>query len=452
MHSTPRQATAGIQRLYAILLLSVIVLIAMTAIIVIQHLHKNADTSRRVQTMLVRLAASASTMDALEWEAMAKLQLEDDLMKQVAQERTRIQAQTDELTATEEILEPLHEVSEKVSVYLKAMDAEFRVLAHGDLHAAREIGEKQVDPAFDALSDAIGEAMEAYDVRARRTMQHTNIGTALVIISAVGIVSLFFSRLAKAQRVLAVAKIEQQMLHQINEELEVRVQERTAELERAQHQLVATARQVGMAEVANSVLHNVGNVLNSVNVSATVMVDQLHWFTLVDFPPAVQLLHEHTADLGAFLMHDPRGRLLPAFLTLLAEHWSRERAELLKEYEALLGHVQHIKEVVKRQQALSEAAQVEKRLGVRSQCLPDGQLCIEVIDNGPGLTPEHLQQLFTHGFTTKQHGHGLGLHASFFAACEMDGTLSGHSDGPGRGARFTVLLPVRSPEQGQEAA
>jgi C4-dicarboxylate-specific signal transduction histidine kinase len=224
------------------------------------------------------------------------------------------------------------------------------------------------------------------------------------------------------------------------------------------------------------------------------------------------------ADLGAFLMHDPRGRLLPDFLTLLEEHWSREHAELLKECEALLGHVQHIKEVVKRQQALSglsglvesasvtriiedaltinaaalaqsgisvqreladlppllldglklgqilvnpirnaqealgEAAQVEKRRGVRSQCLPDGQLCIEVIDNGPGLTPEQLQQLFTHGFTTKQHGHGLGLHASFFAAREMDGTLSGHSDGPGRGARFTVLLPVRRPEQGQEAA
>ena len=75
-----------------------------------------------------------------------------------------------------------------------------------------------------------------------------------------------------------------------------------------------------------SVLHNVGNVLNSVNVPATVMVDQLRCSALVDFPPAVQLLHEHTADLGAFLMHDPRGRLLPAFLTLLAEHWSRERA------------------------------------------------------------------------------------------------------------------------------
>ena len=136
------------------------------------------------------------------------------------------------------------------------------------------------------------------------------------------------------------------------------------ELAKLNKQLVDTSRTAGMAEVANSVLHNVGNVLNSVNVSATVVSDRLRGSALKDFPPAVELLRSHQGDLAAFLTDDPRGRQLPGFLSLLADHWTDEQASLLKETETLNGHVQHIKEVVKRQQALSglsgmvEAAQV----------------------------------------------------------------------------------------------
>ena len=49
--------------------------------------------------------------------------------------------------------------------------------------------------------------------------------------------------------------------------------------------------------------------------------------------------------------------------------------------------------------------------------------------------------MFSHGFTTKRHGHGFGLHSSANAAKELGGTLTAHSDGPGRGALFTVELP-----------
>src|SRR5262249_16802353 len=52
-------------------------------------------------------------------------------------------------------------------------------------------------------------------------------------------------------------------LRRANDDLEKRVEERTRELRLAQAQLVETARSAGMAEVATSVLHNVGNVLTS---------------------------------------------------------------------------------------------------------------------------------------------------------------------------------------------
>ena len=125
------------------------------------------------------------------------------------------------------------------------------------------------------------------------------------------------------------------------------------ELAKLNKQLVDTSRTAGMAEVANSVLHNVGNVLNSVNVSATLVSDRLRGSALKDFPAAIQLLRSQEGDLATFLADDPRGRQLPGFLSLLADHWVDEQASLLKETDTLTGHVQHIKEVVKRQQALS---------------------------------------------------------------------------------------------------
>jgi C4-dicarboxylate-specific signal transduction histidine kinase len=82
----------------------------------------------------------------------------------------------------------------------------------------------------------------------------------------------------------------------LNTELETRVDQRTAELsatnanlkreiverqraeqevERVHKQLLTASHQAGMAEMATGVLHNVGNVLNSVNVSAGLVTERL---------------------------------------------------------------------------------------------------------------------------------------------------------------------------------
>ena len=70
-------------------------------------------------------------------------------------------------------------------------------------------------------------------------------------------------------------------------------------------------------------------------------------------------------------------------------------------------------------------------------------MCIEVIDNGMGIAAENLTKIFAHGFTTKEDGHGFGLHSAALAATEMGGSLSVHSDGPGKGATFTLELPLK---------
>jgi signal transduction histidine kinase len=67
-----------------------------------------------------------------------------------------------------------------------------------------------------------------------------------------------------------------------------------------------------------------------------------------------------------------------------------------------------------------------------------------VQDNGEGIAAQNLSRIFAHGFTTRQDGHGFGLHSCALAAMEMGGSLTAHSDGPDRGAIFTLELPFKA--------
>lgn len=317
-------------------------------------------------------------------------------------------------------------------------------------------------------------------------------------------------------------RIAQEGLRQANERLEARVAERTEELraqiaakERAHAQLsesqlklMQTSRLAGMAEVATGVLHNVGNVLNSMSVSSTVVMDALRRSPLGDLGRAAALLRERDGDLVEFLAMDPKGRLLPEYLGRLADQLTSERANLVNEMNAVGSHIQHIKEIVAMQQnyarvsgayealsvpmlvddalqmnaaafarhevavirefaadlppvhadrhkvlqilinlfsnakyAMDAHAGSDKKLVVRAVRSNAGRVQICVRDSGAGIAPENLVRIFRHGFTTRKDGHGFGLHSSANAAAEMNGSLTAHSDGPGRGASFTLELP-----------
>jgi len=294
-----------------------------------------------------------------------------------------------------------------------------------------------------------------------------------------------------------------------NCEIERQVVERTAELNSTQAELLETSRLAGMAEVATSVLHNVGNVLNSVGVSAELATSKVREFRVGSLKNVAELLQEHVEDLPAFLTTDPRGKMLPDYLLKLAVHLAEPQEAILQEMEMLQKNIDHIKEIVAMQQryargtgvieVLSVADLVEdsirinaasftrhevnvardiapvppvktdrhkvmqilvnllsnakhaldhsdgdRRMMVRVTQNQEGQLEIAVIDNGTGIAPENLDRIFSHGFTTKKLGHGFGLHSGALAARELGGTLTAHSDGPGRGATFTLTLPLEN--------
>jgi signal transduction histidine kinase len=128
--------------------------------------------------------------------------------------------------------------------------------------------------------------------------------------------------------------------------------------------LVDISRQAGMAEIATGVLHNVGNTLNSVNVSTGLVIELLRKSRLAGLHKTADLLREHTLDLGTFLTTDPQGQKLPAYLIALAGQLQQEHDTLLQEMRSLSTSVEHINAIVSMQQKHARASGAVESLHV----------------------------------------------------------------------------------------
>jgi PAS domain S-box-containing protein len=278
-------------------------------------------------------------------------------------------------------------------------------------------------------------------------------------------------------------------------------------LKETHKQLLVLSHQAGMVEIATNMLHDVNNVLCSINIASWCLEDSIRNSKAASLSKVVKLLHEHEADLGAFLTIDPRGKLLLGFLAGLAGELIGEQTAALKDLADLQRNIEHINHVVSAQQSLAKAADstetvqigdvVDEALRMDSGALTrhnveviheyasmkpiaivrhkvlqillnlvrnakqscndsgrddkrltvrvsngEGRIKIAITDNGIGIPPENLAQIFKHGFTTKKDGHGFGLNSSAMAAKAIGGSLSVHSDGAGHGATFILELPA----------
>lgn len=135
----------------------------------------------------------------------------------------------------------------------------------------------------------------------------------------------------------------------LQEEVEAKERARS-ELANAQQHLMELSRRSGMAEVATGVLHNVGNVLNSVNVGATVIANKVRDSRLENLTAALNLLQEHSHDLSQFVESDTKGQRVLPYLQNLSSHLQSERRQVLNEIETLTSHIDHIKQIVATQQ------------------------------------------------------------------------------------------------------
>jgi len=173
-----------------------------------------------------------------------------------------------------------------------------------------------------------------------------------------------------------LAQIQQRdaALQSARDDLEARVEERTAELESIHKQLVVASRQGGMAEIATNVLHNVGNVLNSVNISTNLVVERVKKSNAPGLARVVDLMGQHAHDLGDFMTHDARGKHVPAHLGHLADSLQADQEAIVSELDSLRRNVEHIKEIVAMQQNYATAGGVKEMINV-ADLVNDG-MCI----------------------------------------------------------------------------
>jgi signal transduction histidine kinase len=272
-----------------------------------------------------------------------------------------------------------------------------------------------------------------------------------------------------------------------------------------QKKLREASHQSGMAEVATGVLHNVGNVLNSLGVASSTAQARLKASQFDRLEKIADMLEQHRLTLADFLTNHPKGKHLPEYLSALGLQLRRDADDLLQEFEAVGSHVQYLCEIVQAQQSFARVGGAEEAVDVHelietaltlkgrelkgveirrefgelpelltdrykllqiivnfigNACdampvgesrprwisirarLVDQQLEVAVADSGIGIAPEVLPRIWEFGFTTKEQGHGFGLHSSAVAAQQLGGSIAAHSAGLGQGASFSVKIPL----------
>jgi len=271
-------------------------------------------------------------------------------------------------------------------------------------------------------------------------------------------------------------------------------------------QLIKVSREAGKAEIATGVLHNVGNVMNSVNVSTDTLRERMQARLQSRLKAAHTLLQKHELDLPEFFSSDERGAHFVPFIGQL----TNDVDLILEEVNDLKEKLSHVNSVVASQQNLATMSAMtstfDPRESVKSavklfidifqksdieitcefedvpMITSDNQRLIQVLvnlirnakhaiddsgsairtiemkvhstqqdivvisvkDSGIGIKPEDMDKIFQHGFSTRKDrgGHGFGLHHTGCILQELKGELQAHSEGIGKGATFNVQLPA----------
>lgn len=291
-------------------------------------------------------------------------------------------------------------------------------------------------------------------------------------------------------------------IRRANETLLEKVEQRTSQLQKAQKIATQNAHAAGMAEIATNILHNIGNTINSVKLSAEELKTLLENSDSKNLAKALRMIEENRAHLADFLENDPKGKTLPAYFAELARATKENREASVSTFDYLLRKIRVIEEIViSQQQYVKMGSFIEDvDLGeVLKECIgmlnlgsgpirllthfesvhpiraqrvkvmqiilnllknaldsviekgPQGaqeiEIClyeeskdtvVSIRDTGVGIPPENLDKIFSHGFTTKAMGHGFGLHFCALAVRELGGSLKVTSDA--KNTTFTLRI------------
>ncbi len=294
----------------------------------------------------------------------------------------------------------------------------------------------------------------------------------------------------------------EQEIKELNKQLEKRVFDRTEKLKSAQDEIVKKKYKSELADITTGTLHNVKNILNSVKISSEILYNICSEGAIQGLRKANNLLEENKDNMEEFILKDQKGKKLMQYYLKIGELFDREEAESLKHLKRLREKVNAIEHIVTAQQGYagkSEAEDVSLEdliedalvmqagsfeahdikvikeysdtphvMAIKTKLMhvfinliknakeamvetpheqrklwfktgqTDDSVFVQVKDTGCGIKEEDKKKMFQHGFTTKEKGHGFGLHSCFAYMKEMGGDMHVESQGQGKGATFIL--------------
>lgn len=427
--------------------------------------------------------------------------------------------------ATDERLRPLED-------RLRELTATASPGAREERHAEDDRGA----PLDSSATDAEGRSTHVVDTSAERadvSLQRAALRDTLLWMAATALLGIVLLNRCLGAQVLAPLGVLQQYAARIgrseSDRLEIHTDrdDELGELARAldamlraldtaRLNIAENARHVGMSDISKGVVHSIGNVLTSVNVSTHFIARELGAANVGDLRLLIDELRQHTDDLGTYLTEDPNGRFLLPFLDAMTASLEDFQTRCRVELEAVEKGINHVVQLVRSIDRYSVGATInesidvanvieaalgiaclahsggreveivrelraverptldrhklttilihiltnaldslmasplaQKRLEIATYDAGHGRFVIEITDSGLGISPAHLDTIFSSGFTTKVGTAGEGLHTAANLCRELGISIGAISEGPCTGATFKLRVPYVPPDVGR---
>lgn len=164
---------------------------------------------------------------------------------------------------------------------------------------------------------------------------------------------------------LVKANLEQEgLINRLREKHRI-ITEQQQELHQAQQWLIETARRAGMAEIATSVLHNVGNLLNTAITSSSVIGEVVNNSRIVTLARLAEFLNQKANDFGSFVANDPRGKKLPEFIQQINQVLNEEHRLIKAKLASLFESNEQIRQIIALQQSYAGLSGVKETMEIR---------------------------------------------------------------------------------------